>query len=254
MPSPFVWYELMTTDTVGAQAFYTGVVGWRAADAGMPGMNYTLLSMAETQIAGMMALPPEAQAAGGRPGWVGYIASADVDAQAAAIARLGGAICHPATDIPGVGRFATLTDPQGATFCLFKGLSDEAPPPLPAGSVGTVGWHELHAKDGAAAWAFYSTQFGWAKDQAMDMGPMGVYQLFTAGGPAIGGVMTKQPESPMPFWLFYFNVEAIDAAVDRVTQRGGRIVNGPMQVPGGSWIVNATDPQGAMFALVAPRR
>jgi hypothetical protein len=253
-PSPFVWYELMTTDAPAARAFYTAVVGWKAADAGMPGMDYTLLSVAETSIAGLMPLPADALAAGGRPGWVGYIASADVDAQAASIARLGGSICHPATDIPGVGRFAAMTDPQGAAFCLFKGSSDDAPPPLPAGSVGTVGWHELQAGDLDSAWAFYSAQFGWAKDTAIDMGPVGTYQLFTAGGPAIGGMMTKQPESPAPFWLYYVNVEAIDAAVARVLAGGGQIVNGPMQVPGGSWIVNAIDPQGAMFALVAARR
>ena len=175
-------------------------------------------------------------------------------AATARVQAAGGTVCHVPEDIPGVGRFSVLTDPQGAAFILFKGNLDAAPPAPPPGTPGTVGWHELHAGDGAKAWDFYSTQFGWTKDSAMDMGPMGVYQLFATGGEAVGGMMTKMPEQPMPAWLYYFNVEAIDAAAQRVSAGGGKVVNGPMEVPGGQWIINAVDPQGAMFALVAPTR
>lgn len=66
--------------------------------------------------------------------------------------------------------------------------------------------------------------------------------------------MTKPANVPTPAWLFYFNVAAIDAAAERVRSGGGQIINGPMEVPGGSWIVQCLDPQGAMFALVAPQR
>lgn len=252
--SPFVWYELMTSDAKAATAFYTQLVGWTAADAGMPGMDYTLLSAGETQISGLMALSDDMCAAGARPGWVGYVGVADVDAQAERIVKAGGAIHMPPTDIPGVGRFAAVADPQGASFCLFKGESDEPPPQPAPGAPGTVGWHELQAGSLDDAWAFYSTQFGWAKGEAIDMGPIGTYQLFTAGAQAIGGMMTKLPEVPQAFWLYYFNVQTIDAAMARVTAGGGQVINGPMQVPGGSWIINAIDPQGAMFALVAPQR
>ena len=86
------------------------------------------------------------------------------------------------------------------------------------------------------------------------MGPMGTYQTFGAGGPAFGGMMTKMPEMPVPAWQYYVNVEAIDVAIERVKAGGGQVINGPMQVPGGSWIINAVDPQGAMFALVAAKR
>ena len=77
------------------------------------------------------------------------------------------------------------------------------------------------------------------------MGPMGVYQMFATGGETVGGMMTKAPEIPMPFWLYYFNVEAIDAAIERIKQHGGQISNGPMEVPGGLWIVQALDPRRA---------
>jgi predicted enzyme related to lactoylglutathione lyase len=71
----------------------------------------------------------------------------------------------------------------------------------------------------------------------------------------IGGMMTNPPVSPAPpFWGYYFVVEGLDAAAKRVTDGGGKVVMGPMEVPGGAWIVNCTDPQGAFFSLVAMTR
>jgi predicted enzyme related to lactoylglutathione lyase len=87
----------------------------------------------------------------------------------------------------------------------------------------------------------------------MDMGAMGTYQLFAAGGEAIGGIMTKPPQMPSPAWLFYFIVPDIDSAAARVTAGGGQVLQGPVQVPGGGWIVHCMDPQRAMFALVGSR-
>ena len=122
------------------------------------------------------------------------------------------------------------------------------------GTPGHIGWHELHAGNGESAFAFYAGLFGWTKAEAMDMGPMGIYQIFATGGAPIGGMMTKTPDTPAPFWLYYFNVEAIDAAIARVTAAGGRIALDPHQVPGGSWIAQCIDPQGAMFAMVGGKR
>ena len=261
MPTPqgaFVWYELMTTDPDAAAAFYTKVVGWTAADSKMPDMKYTLLSAGPDQVGGIMAIPDEARKMGATPSWEGYIAVADVDAQAARITAAGGKMHHAPSDIPGIGRFAVMADPHGANFTIFRGApGDEAPPAAAMGTAGHVGWHELNAGDGAVAWDFYAAQFGWEKHEAMDMGPAGTYQMFGvagSGNASMGGMMTKMPEIPHPHWLYYVNVEAIDAAVGRINAAGGKVVNGPMEVPGGSWIVNAIDPQGAMFALVAPKR
>jgi uncharacterized protein len=66
--------------------------------------------------------------------------------------------------------------------------------------------------------------------------------------------MTKMPDTPAPFWLYYFNVDAIDAAAGRAKDAGGKVLMGPHQVPGGGWIVQCFDPQGAMFAMVANKR
>ena len=252
--SPFVWYELMTTDPKAAAAFYRSVIGWATADAGMPGMDYTLLQVGDTAIAGLMALPDEARTMGAPPAWVGYIGVDDVDAAAAKLLHAGGKVYRPADDIPDVGRFAVVADPHGASFCLFKGNMDTQPQQPAPGTPGTIGWHELHAGDLGTAWDFYSGQFGWAKDEAINMGPMGTYQLFTAGAQAIGGMMTKQADMPQAAWLYYANVDAIDAAVARVAAGGGKLRGGPMQVPGGQWIAQCQDPQGAMFAMVAMGR
>jgi predicted enzyme related to lactoylglutathione lyase len=90
----------------------------------------------------------------------------------------------------------------------------------------------------------------------MDMGSMGVYRIFDEGDHKAmgdGGMMTKAPQIPVSSWGFYFNVDSIKAAIKRVESGGGKIVNGPMQVPGGGWIINGQDPQGAMFALVSSK-
>ena len=258
MPAPlgsFVWYEYMAADAKAAADFYARVVGWSAADAGMAGFPYTLFSTGPNVVAGLMALPDEARKMGARPGWLGYVGVPDVDAYAAKIAAAGGKIYRAPADIPTVGRFAVVGDPHGAAFVVFKGRPAEDPrPPMASDAAGNVGWRELRAGDLDSAFAFYSGLFGWKKTQAMDMGAMGTYQVFEIAGGQGGGMMTKTAETPAPYWLYYFNVDAIDAAAERVKSAGGRGVNGPHQVPGGGWVLQALDPQGAKFALLAPKR
>jgi predicted enzyme related to lactoylglutathione lyase len=83
---------------------------------------------------------------------------------------------------------------------------------------------------------------------------MGVYQLFAAGDAPIGGMMNKPAVMPQSWWNYYINVDAIDAATMRVEKAGGSIKMGPMEVPGGQWVLQAHDPQGAFFSLVALKR
>ncbi len=258
MPTPlgsFVWYEYMASDAKAAADFYAGVVGWSAEDAGMADFPYTLLSFGPNVVAGLMTLPEEARAMGARPGWLGYVGAPDVDAYAAKLAAAGGRIYRAAADIPSVGRFALVGDPDGAAFAIFKGEPAEDPhPPMAPNALGNVGWRELRAGDLAGDFAFYSGLFGWKKTRATDMGAMGTYQVFEIAGGQGGGMMTKMAETPAPYWLFYFNVDAVDAAAERVKTAGGRIVAGPREVPGGGWVVHGLDPQGATFALLAAKR
>jgi hypothetical protein len=248
----FVWYELMTTDMEAAKTFYADVVGWGTQDASMPGMAYTLFTAGETSVSGLMDLPEDARKSGLRPSWLGYVGVSDVDAAADRIKELGGAVHVPPKDIPNISRFSIAVDPQMATIALFKWLEggQEQPPALDA--PGRVGWHELLAADWEKAWAFYRELFGWQKAEA-DMGPVGTYQPFSAGGETIGGMFTKPAMEPVPFWLYYFNVGDIDVAMKRVKAGRGQILSGPVELLGNRWILRCTDPQGAIFALAGKR-
>ncbi|ATP20685.1 MULTISPECIES: VOC family protein [Sphingobium] len=256
----FFWYELMTSDPAAALAFYGDVVGWTAEPFGgdLPDGPYQVISGSAGPLGGVMAIPAEAKDCGMTPWWGGYVGSADVDADAERLSAAGGSVKRPPEDIPGVGRFAVMADPGGAVFMLLKGSSPEgmdAPPPM---APGHVGWHELYAGDFDKDLAFYTGQLGWSKGEAMDMGEMGSYQLVSQTGSTdfdgmTGGIMLVPPMMPVPLWLFYFTVGDIDAAVERVTAGGGTVLQGPMEVPGGAWIIQATDPQGAMFALVGSK-
>jgi len=254
MPNSFFWYDVMTTDTKAAQKFYCDVVGWTAQDTGPEGHGYVLFNTHGQGAAGLMSIPEDAAKQGARPAWMGYIAVDDVDRAAKHLKQEGGKIHREPTDVPGIIRFAVVADPQGAGFLIAKGLTANAPPPLPEGTQGTIGWRELYANDWKAVFPFYEKMFGWTKADAVDMGPMGTYQLFAAGGAPIGGMMTKPPQVPAAHWGYYFNVPGIDSGVARITAGSGRVLNGPVQVPGGQWIVNAMDPQGAAFSLVASQR
>jgi len=249
----FVWYELMATDVKAAKAFYADVVGWGARDASMPGLAYSLFTVADAPVAGLMNLPEDARRAGVTPHWIGYVGVDDVDAAVERIEQLGGAVYVPPTDVPNISRFSVVADPQMATLALVKGLKPSQAQAAELNASGRVGWHELLAADWEKAFAFYGELFGWQKAEA-HAGAMGVYQQFSVGEETIGGMFTKPPTLPLPFWLYYFNVADIEAAAKRVEAGGGQILYGPMVVPGGAWIVHCTDPQGAIFGLLDRRR
>lgn len=255
MHGQFFWYDIMTTDTRAATEFYRQVVGWGVQNADADGKEYTQFTVNGQGVVGLMPIPEDAAKQGAAPAWMGYIAVDDVDAAVEKLKQAGGTLHKGPVTIPGIIRFAVVADPQGAGFLLARGLSTETPAPLPYATPGTVGWHELYAGDGQSVFGFYEKMFGWTKADALDMGEMGgVYQLFATGAEPIGGVMTKPAAIPRPYWGYYFNVASIDAAAERVKAAGGHVINGPHEVPGPMYIIQCTDPQGAYFALVAPKR
>jgi predicted enzyme related to lactoylglutathione lyase len=111
MASPhgtFVWYELMTTDAAAAETFYKSMIGWNAQDAGYPDFRYTLLSVGDTQVAGLMTLPKEACDAGAKPGWMGYVAVEDVDDYTARFMKAGGIARRPTSPASGVSQSSPI--------------------------------------------------------------------------------------------------------------------------------------------------
>ncbi len=244
----FNWYELMTSDTAAAGKFYETVIGWTTAPMGATGDGspYTVFSTAEGGVAGMMTIP--AEAAGMPPNWMGYIAVDNVDDYTRRFEAAGGVVHRPPADIPDVGRFSVVADPQGAVVNLFTPLPRDGTVPSGDGP-GYPSWRELMTTDGPKAVDWYVSMFGWEKSTPYDMGPMGVYQLMAYDGADRMGIMTRPAQMPMSHWGYVFGVDAAGAAVERVKAAGGKVTNGPMQVPTGDWIVQAQDPQGAHFSV-----
>ncbi len=251
----FIWYELLTTDMAGAKSFYDAVVGWNIQDRSDFPNDYRMIGRSDGKFAGgAMQLTEDMKQNGARPTWLGYILVGDVDASVDAISGEGGKVYMPPFDIPGVGRVAMVTDPQGAPFYVMKPLPPEGDPNAksdvfsPDGDQ-RVGWNELTTSDPAAARNFYGDQFGWGTDEYMDMGDMGQYRFIDHDGQRIGALCGVMPGG-QPKWRFYFRVPSAAKAKEVAEANGGTIAMGPHQVPTGDWIIIGSDPQGAEFALV----
>jgi predicted enzyme related to lactoylglutathione lyase len=247
-----VWYELMTSDMKAAEAFYKAVVGWKSEPFEGAGRPYTAFNRSgDVSVGGVMDTPAEVKAP---PFWAMYVAVPKLEEAVSKIKRLGGKTHTEVIAIPNIGRMQLMMDPQGAAFYIIEPASSEQRPET-APEVGEASWHELMTTDAPAAMKFYEQVFGWQPSEAMDMGPVGMYQMFNRPHGMIGGIMNKPPEmaNVPPNWQIYFRVPDVDAAVDRIKASGGKILNGPMEVPGGDKVVNAMDPQGAAFGLHAKK-
>jgi uncharacterized protein len=243
----FVWYELMTTDLASALAFYGEVMGWGAQDQSTLDLPYMIVTADTEPVAGLMNLPQEGLRNGAMPRWVGYVAVEELDRTAERVRRLGGTLYVPPTD-SNIGRISVIADPQTATLALVDGLKFVSTAFPQSDKPGRVVWHELFAADDRSALAFYQELLGWHQVQA-EPGSMQEYRMFSAGTHAIGGMFTKPARAPVPFWLYYFYVGDMAAALARVTKAGGQIFDGPFELLGDSAIARCVDPQGAMFAI-----
>lgn len=254
------WYELSTTpgQLDAAGAFYGKVLGWQTADSGMPGFTYHLARAGGDMVAGLMEIPADKAAM--PPMWMIYFAADDLDRTLAQATAAGATVYHPATEVPGTGRFAILGDPQGAGFGLLEpdmsqmSEADRAKArttgAFDSSKAGHGNWNELMTSDPAAAFDFYAGLFGWTKGQALEMGADGKYQIIQREGRDIGAMMGLG-SSPMPVWLPYFGVDRpVSEVIGIIKAAGGSVAHGPAEVPGPAWIAIATDPQGAWFAVV----
>jgi predicted enzyme related to lactoylglutathione lyase len=247
-----VWYELLTTDKKAAEGFYKAVLNWTSAPFEKSPQPYTQFKRAgETPVAGVMTTPEGMNVP---PFWAMYVGVPKLEDAVARIKRLGGSELSGVIEVPTVGRLQMLKDPQGAAFYIIEPASAEQRPEGPA-EIGDVSWHELMTTDAPAAMKFYSDVFGWQPSETLDMGEMGKYHMFNRPHGMIGGMMNKPPQLAQvpPNWQIYFRVPDIKPAVERIKANGGQILNGPMEVPGGDWVVNAADPQGAAFGLHAKK-
>ncbi len=247
----FVWHELMSTDLPASERFYSQLIGWTTKKGDIADQPYTEWVNGETSIGGLMQLPDKAQQQGAPSHWLAYVAVPSVDDTLQQADELGGTKVMGPMDIPTVGRIAVIQDPQGAMIAVYT-PADVAPGHDGEPATGEFSWHELSTSDYQAAFDFYAALFGWVKGEAMDMGPGGVYMMYSRpDGPPLGGMFNKPPNQPGPpaSWLCYATIGDIHAKAKDVTQLGGQVLNGPMEMPGGDVIAQCMDPQGAAFAL-----
>lgn len=239
----FVWHELMTTDPQGAAAFYCAIFPWRTQPSGVA--DYQQWMSGSSAVGGLMAQPAQGGAAGAPPSWLTYLGAADVDATVQEAQLLGGGVLKPPMDIPGVGRFAVLTDPQGAAFAVFSPLPRE---PAAEPQARPFSWHELATTDPQGALDFYVRLFGWHLAPAHDMGAGNLYHIVEHQGAPAGGVYRLQDPSRPPHWLTYVKVDDLDRTLAATRAAGGRVVQEPMVVPDGR-VARILDPQGGAIAL-----
>lgn len=265
MPNPvgsFIWYELMTSDPDAAAEFYGAVIGWKIAahsdeQSASDGMDYRMIVRDDGGMAGgVLKLTGEMIAGGARPCWMPYFYVPDVDAEIASIEAEGGKLQMPATDLP-VGRIAMVADPQGVPIYL---MTPVPPPGAPAdarsdvfneNAVQRVRWNELASKDQEGSMDFYARHFGFEFKDRMPMGDMGDYCFISHHDKTLGAIMRKNWDNAV-LWDFYFGVPSVTAAKMAIESNGGSVMSGPMEVPGGDWVVFGTDPQGARFGVVGP--
>lgn len=249
-----VWYELMTDAPDAAQDFYGKVMGW-TFDKPSGGMerDYRTFAADGAGVGGVMKAPDGASFA---PIWAIYFGVSDVDAMAAKVERLGGSIHMAPQDIPGVGRFAFVADPQGAMFYLMRGDSDADSTAFDQMAPGHCCWNELVTSDQRAALDFYGALFGWTKTGAMPMPGMGDYTFIGRDDADMFGAMMDAPvPGTPPAWHVAFAVADIDTTKAAVEAGGGKVREGPMELPGdqGDWMIQADDPQGAKVMFVGKR-
>jgi uncharacterized protein len=174
----------------------------------------------------------------------------------AKVEDLGGSIHMAPQDIPGVGRFAFVADPQGALFYLMRGDSDADSTAFNQMTPGHCCWNELVTSDQKAALDFYGKLFGWQKTGAMPMPGMGDYTFIGRDDADMFGAMMDAPKpGTPPAWHVAFSVPDIDKTKAAVEAGGGTLREGPMELPGdqGDWMIQAEDPQGAKVMFVGKR-
>jgi predicted enzyme related to lactoylglutathione lyase len=241
-----VWHEVGTTDLKAGEDFYSRVAGWKA-ESWSQNPSYKLFIARREAKAGLYLIIDTPNTVTPPPSWLSYIGTPDVDATVRQAVELGGKVIVSAYNVPTVGRMAHLQDPQGAMFAVS---SQEKRSRYQDPQLGDFSWHELMTTNWQTA-----KLFGWEKMETMDMGPMGMYQIFGTGGHQLGGMFNPGPLPPGgPLWIPYVMVGDARRTAELAKTLGATIAHGPSEVPGGDWVFTGLDTRGAMFAAHSKKR
>lgn len=243
------WIDLMTADTGKAKAFYGGLFGWtfETGDQEKYG-GYITAAKDGKPVAGMMQ-KQESQA--NLPDvWSTYLRTDDAGTTVRNAAEHGGQVYLEPMDVPEQGSMAMIADATGASIGIWQpgGMKGYEL----AAEAGTPAWHELHAKNYAAAVKFYEDVFGWETEVLSDT-PDFRYTTLGAGDAAKAGIMDASgylPAEAPSHWQVYFAVEDADAAAEKAVSLGATVTDGPADTPFGR-LATLADPTGAMFKIIA---
>jgi predicted enzyme related to lactoylglutathione lyase len=239
----FIWFEHLSNDVPKARAFYGELFGWHSDAVPMGNASYHMIQNAGVAIGGFRAGMP------GMPNhWMSYLSVADVDAAVKAAQAAGAKVLMPPTDFAPIGRGATIADPTGAAFSVWKDAQEDRPDAqgVPAGD---WYWNECYTTDAAAALAFYEKVFGYTHT-SMDMGPQGTYYVLMKDGVARAGLMRSPQPGPPPRWLPYVSVADCDASAKRAAALGATTMVPPMDIPDVGRFSVMLDPLGAAIAAI----
>jgi len=246
-----VWHDLMTVDVDRAEAFYAELLGWEVNEVALGGSfgDYRMIRAGEWDIGGLVRIELSA----GYPShWMSYVTVDDVDAAARRAQAGGGIAVVPPTDIPNIGRFTVVRDPEGAGIAPFKSVHPHSPERLIPPGPGRFCWEELLTKNPGSALRFYADLFGWST-VSMPM-PEFTYHLFRRDDRDVAGAMQMPPGADAPpHWISYIHVEDVDASAARAMALGSAQYVEPRDIPSiGRFSVHG-DPTGATFALFQPK-
>lgn len=241
-PGAFVWRELMTPDVEKSKAFYGELFGWKFEAVPMGDFDYTLIKVGDQPVGGIMPMH------GGEhpPHWMSYASVEDVDAAARAATANGGQVPVGPMDVPNVGRFAVVGDPDGAYLTVFRAAEGDPPAGQQPG-LGQFCWETLSTNDIERAKSFYAAVVGWTGGT----GPMGPdVTLFSKGEQIVADV--QRAENMPPSWATYVVVDALASAHGRLKKMGGTTVVERIDVPTVGGIGFFADPTGAVLGLFEP--
>jgi predicted enzyme related to lactoylglutathione lyase len=243
LPGKFVWFEHLCADSARARKFYDALFGWHTEVMPIGEQRYSMIMNGNAGIGGY------GSATAGDPSrWMGYLSVADVDASFNAALAAGAKSLMAPMDFGPVGRGATLADPTGAVFSLWRSAEGDRPDAerTPAGE---WVWNELWTSDPVAALAFYEGVFGFTHD-SMDMGPQGTYYLLKKDGVNRGGMARSVDPSAKSMWLPYVEVADCDGTAAQAGTLGGRVLSPPADIPNVGRFAIVADPLGAAIAML----
>ena len=242
----FVWYEHVSSDIAAARSFYEALFDWRTEAMQTGGVEpYEVIHNRGAGIGGY------SMASAGAPSqWMSYLAVDDVDASYKAALAAGAQSLVAPNDVGSAGRSATLTDPTGGVFAVWKSAGGE-PERSDDTSLGGWFWNELTTQDDAAALAFYEKVFGFRHD-TMPMPNGGSYHVLKQGDAMRAGIAKASDASIPTMWLQYVKVADCDASAARAESLGANIVMPGTDIAGIGRFAVFIDPQGAALAVMQP--